>query len=159
MAHAGAALKAKAKSETPQKVNAAEIGRLVAVGEAGEPWVDYPSTTGGPRAAMLAAPPPTGALDAAIGRHVVLLFEGGDPDRPIVVGWVDETRAERVAAPRNVKIDGERIVIEGDREVELRCGAASVTLTVDGRLVLRGVQIVSDAERLNRIRGAAVRIN
>lgn len=137
----------------------AEIGRLVVVGGGGEPWVDYPSAPSGPRLAVLAAPPPTGALEGAIGRHVVLLFEGGDPERPLIVGWVEETPDARVAPSRTVRVDGERILLQGTREVVLECGEASVTLTADGKLVLRGVQIVSDAQRLNRIRGAAVRIN
>ncbi len=152
----------RTRTETPAggvRAAGAEIGRLVAVGGGGEPWVDYPSAPSGPRLAVLAAPPPNGVLEGAIGRHVVLLFESGHADRPLIVGWVEETPEERVAPARTVRIDGERILLQGTREVVLECGEASVTLTADGKLVLRGVQIVSDAQRLNRIRGAAVRIN
>ncbi len=50
-------------------------------------------------------------------------------------------------------------MIEAKRELELRCGEALVRLTRDGRVVVQGIQVSSEAKGLQRIRGAAVRIN
>ena len=41
----------------------------------------------------------------------------------------------------------------------IRCGEGSITLTKDGRLVLKGRELVSRATEANKIRGALVSIN
>jgi hypothetical protein len=56
-------------------------------------------------------------------------------------------------------VDRQRIVLSAQQEVVLRCGQASITLTADGRLVIKGADVVSSAEQVNRIRGGAVKIN
>jgi len=56
-------------------------------------------------------------------------------------------------------VDGKRVVLEGDQEVVLRCGDASITLRRDGKIVLRGAYIETTATGLNRIRGGSVKIN
>ena len=140
------------------RVQGAQIGRLVAVTGQGEPMVDYPAAFDGPRVAVLAAPT-NGLLNASVGRHVVLLFEDGDPDKPILTAFISESPEERVGALDYLHVDGEVIVIEAKRELELRCGEALVRLTRDGRVVVQGIQVSSEAKGLQRIRGAAVRIN
>ncbi len=73
---------------------------------------------------------------------------------------------ERVRSPEqklqtvlDVEADGERVVLEGKKEIVLRCGKASITLTADGRIVLKGVELVSSASETNRIKGSRVKIN
>jgi hypothetical protein len=56
-------------------------------------------------------------------------------------------------------MDGFRIVLRADREIVLECGESSLILQRDGRVVLRGVEVVSRASRTNKIRGACVKIN
>ncbi len=60
-------------------------------------------------------------------------------------------------------LSGEResayVTIEADRSLTLHCGNASITLRKDGKIVLRGTEVVSRASRRNRIRGATVSIN
>jgi hypothetical protein len=50
-------------------------------------------------------------------------------------------------------------VIEGRDEVVLRCGQGSITLRADGKIVIKGTQLVSRASDTNKIRGASVQIN
>lgn len=57
------------------------------------------------------------------------------------------------------RLDGERVVLEGAREVTLKCGEASITLRRDGKIVLRGVYVETYARGVNRIKGGAVKIN
>ena len=58
-----------------------------------------------------------------------------------------------------VTADGKRVVIEGEEEVSLRCGEASITLRRDGRVVVRGAYVETHASGTNRIKGGSVRIN
>jgi len=99
-----------------------------------------------------------------IGAQVVLLFEGGDPRRPIVVGVIQEGQASREEARTTPKLvtvesDGERFVVDAEREIVLRCGQASITLTRAGKVIIKGSYIVSRSTGYNKIKGAAVDIN
>jgi len=85
---------------------------------------------------------------------VALLFEGGDPALPLIVGFVQ--------APRTgdeVRVDGKRVVLTGEEEIELRCGEASISLRKNGRLVIRGAYVETRAKGTNRIKGGSVQIN
>lgn len=62
-------------------------------------------------------------------------------------------------APLELRIDGQRLMLEAREELELRCGDASITLRRDGLVLVRGVDLVSHARARNRIRGASVQIN
>jgi hypothetical protein len=99
-----------------------------------------------------------------IGCSVVLLFEDGDLRRPIVVGVLQEQRPadDAGAVPPqfvSVRADDDRFVISAEREIVLRCGDASITLTRAGKILIRGRYIVSRSTGYNRIKGAAVEIN
>jgi hypothetical protein len=102
-------------------------------------------------------------------REVVLLFDGGDPGRPIVAGLLEPEVAtpalDAVLAdgnaplPEVAEIDGRRVVIEGKDEIVLRCGEASITLRRNGKVVVRGLYVESHAQGTHRIKGATVKIN
>lgn len=76
---------------------------------------------------------------------------------------VSEGRAEspQGISPRAMEfeIDGRTFTVNATDSIALRCGAASITLHHDGRIVLRGVHIVSHASGVNRIRGGSVELN
>lgn len=141
------------------------IGRLCGAGRDGAPLVAWDG--GGPVPAR-----PVARLDPAdlcrpegAGREVLLLFpEGG---RPVIVDLladpVADVLAETLAAPEGpapeARLDGTRVVLEGRREVVLRCGQASITLRRDGKVIVRGTELLSRATGRNRIKGASVAIN
>jgi hypothetical protein len=52
-----------------------------------------------------------------------------------------------------------RIAIEATDRIELVCGESSLTMSKEGKVVLKGEQIVSRAKGVNKIKGAAVKIN
>jgi len=109
----------------------------------------------------------------------VLLFENGDARLPIVVGLVAADPGASLlsallapasgalapqpvtapAAPVEARVDGKRIVVEGQEEVVLKCGEASITLKRDGKLILRGAYVETHAKGVNRIKGGSVKIN
>jgi Domain of unknown function (DUF6484) len=99
---------------------------------------------------------------AQIGRAVVALFENGDPARPIIMGvlHVGGEPAGRVeVSTAGVLQDEGRVVLAADRELVLRCGDATITLTRAGKVIIKGRYIVSRSTGHNRIKGATVDIN
>ena len=99
-----------------------------------------------------------------IGSAVVLLFQDGNVRRPIIVGVVQdrhESHDRSGDGDRNVTIhaDEDRFVVTAEREIILRCGDASITLTRAGKVIIKGTSIVSRASGHNKIKGAAVEIN
>jgi hypothetical protein len=100
-----------------------------------------------------------------IGASVLVLFEQGEPRRPIVVGVIGDKTATAVQdlapAPPGVSIDvdDERVTIKAEREIVLRCGDASITLTRAGKVTIAGSYVSSRSTGYNKIKGAAVDIN
>lgn len=95
------------------------------------------------------------------GQAVVVCFELGDPLRPIVLGVLEpQTPRPPVPAPGlRAEVDGERLVVEAQRELVLRCGEASITLTRSGKVLIQGTYIASRSKGSHKIKGASVDIN
>ncbi len=104
----------------------------------------------------------TGTLGAAdVGRAVALVFESGDPRRPIVVGPIDaasEPRLDR-ATSSAAGTSGRRVRIEADEELVLACGDSSLTLTRAGKVLLKGRYVSNRSTGVMRLKGASVQIN
>jgi hypothetical protein len=136
------------------------LGTLVAFQDNGAtPFVTYADQPG---VSPLAARSTVDLLAAHIGHPVVLMFEGHDPARPIVLGVVRQAASQVLSEAGGgveVEADGQRLVVTAERGLVLRCGKASITLTPDGKVAVKGTQIVSHASGLNRIRGGAVQVN
>ncbi len=63
------------------------------------------------------------------------------------------------ARGQTLVVDGQRVVLQGARQVELRCGEASIVLTAAGKILIRGSYVLSRSSGANRIKGAFVDIN
>jgi hypothetical protein len=168
-------------SEQPVRAAVAErapvkVGRLVPGSRPGALVVDFEGNAAGPLAARSVIALDDEMIGKALAsrQSVVLLFENEDPGLPIIVGLLPSdpgasllgsllqqppVAAPAPTPPTEARVDGKRVVLEGDQEVTLRCGDASITLRRDGKLVLRGAHIETTAKGLNRIRGGAVKIN
>jgi uncharacterized protein DUF6484 len=102
--------------------------------------------------------------DEQMGSNLVVLFEQGDVQRPIIVGLLQDQRpaADRPDAPKptvSVKMDDDRLVLSADREIELSCGAAKIILTRAGKVLIQGAYVSSRSSGVNRIKGGSVQIN
>jgi len=149
---------------------AVRVGRVVdAVG--GVLRVEVPGSPGGPYPARSLVALDGAAVRQAVAarREVVLLLEDGDPLRPIVAGFLAEPdatpaldaalEATLAGRPEVAEVDGRRVAIDGRDEIVLRCGASSITLRRDGKVVIRGLHVETHAAGTNRIKGGTVKIN
>lgn len=144
--------------------------------------VDFEGNRLGPVPARSAVPLTPEELQKAISSRqgVVLLFEQGDPTRPLIMGLVQTVSAtplldvllesnapapevppeqEPVSPPVEAHVDGKRVTIEGADEVVLRCGQASITLRRNGKVIIKGSYVETHAAGVNRIKGGSVQIN
>ena len=137
------------------------IGHVVGLDPERGVLVDFPGNPGGPTPARLltALDAATLATAAAERRPAALMFERGDPTLPLIVGLVEATPAPAPAPRIEGKIDGKRLVLTGEEEIELRCGDACISLKKNGKLVIRGAYVETRARGTNRIKGGSVQIN
>ena len=126
------------------------VGRVVQVTPNGELLVDYPGNQAGPLRARVAASGPLDKPD----QPVLLVFENGDASLPIIVGAVSDTIGDSRLTPARGELK-----IEAKNELILVCGKSSITLRSDGRVIVKGAEILSRASGTNKIRGASVKIN
>lgn len=106
----------------------------------------------------------TSLLREMIGSSVLIVCERGDPSLPIIIGVLQPPAAcsppqQDIGRRVSVEADGERHEITAEREIVLRCGDASITLTRAGKVLIKGNYIVSRSTGYNKIKGAAVDIN
>ncbi len=95
------------------------------------------------------------------GRQCALMYENGDPRRPLILGLLQHPVLSVHAPAGEVTLArrGDEVVLQADAAIELRCGDASLRLSADGRIEVRGTTLVSHATGLNRIRGASIKLN
>ena len=96
-----------------------------------------------------------------IGEEVLVVFEAGAPHSPYIIGslWQPEQAPAVSQSPIQAKVDGEQVVIEGKKEIVLKCGKASITLTRAGKVLIRGAYVLSRSSGVNRIKGGSVQLN
>lgn len=98
------------------------------------------------------------------GASVVVLFENADPYKPIVMGVIQNDisqpfEQENFPHALEVKADDQQLLLTAEKEIVMRCGEASITLTRAGKVIIKGNYILSRASGYNKIKGAAVDIN
>ncbi len=140
-------------SDILERIEGVVIGHLLGF-DAGVPLVVFP---GNPLETALRARSLAELTSAMVGAEVALLFEGGDPSRPLIVGRiVDPARKSPTAT---VIRDGELVQITAQERIELRCGKATIIMEKDGHITIRGTYVTSHASAANRVRGGSVNLN
>jgi hypothetical protein len=135
-------------------------GALIGFKDEGQtPLVLYP---GQPGPAALAAATVIDVHGSHIGRQVALMFENGDPHRPVIMGLLRIPHAwplPEQPAQVEVDADGERLVVTAKEQLVLRCGKASITLTKAGKVLIQGAYVSNRSSGVMRIKGGSVQIN
>ncbi|CAN7683356.1 DUF6484 domain-containing protein [Mesorhizobium sp. LjRoot246] len=139
--------------ELNQRIEGVVIGIFLGMDD-GVPLVVFP---GNPKETALRARSLAQLSSDMIGSEVALLFQDGDPERPLIVGRIVEP--VRPSGSPKVLQDGNRVRITADERLELRCGKATLIMEKDGRIVIRGTYLTSHASATNRIRGGSVNLN
>lgn len=143
-------------------------GRIVRITRDGQAFVAFPGSQVDERKARVAI-----ELSAKLGANwgaglpVILMFEDGDVAKPIILGVIRDTVNSHLLQeivteterPREVLVDKKQIVFDAKEEIVLRCGKGSITLRKNGKIVLKGTEIISRASRTNKIKGGSVSIN
>ncbi|WP_457331313.1 DUF6484 domain-containing protein [Rhizobacter sp. P5_C2] len=136
------------------------VGELIAITDDGAtPLVLYP---GQPGTAALRARSVLDLHGAHIGAQVTLMFENGDAALPIVTGVLRPAAGWPLAdRPDQVQLDsdGQRMLVSAKKELTLRCGKASITLTEAGKVLIQGSYVSSRSTGVNRIKGGSVQLN
>jgi len=154
------------------------VGRVVALERVGRVSVEYDGVSEPVPARYVAAVRLEQLREAAKHKQgVLLVFEGADILKPIVVGLLvdDDDRTQQelpevhsleasepsapAAAEATARVDGKRVHVTASDEIVLVCGEASITLRRNGRVVIRGAYVETRARGTNRIKGGNVRIN
>ena len=92
-----------------------------------------------------------------VGRRAMVTFLEGDPGQPVITGLFVEPGG---APPRrHLKLRADELDLEAASKITLECGKASITLHRDGKVVVRGVHVLSRASGVIRIRGGTVELN
>jgi Domain of unknown function (DUF6484) len=94
-----------------------------------------------------------------IGSEVILTFEQCDLTKPIILGCLQRETLLQRDKIADVQLDGERVTLSAEREIVLKCGEASITLTRAGKILIRGSYLLSRSSGVNRIKGGSVQIN
>jgi len=147
-------------SVAPSEISGARVGRIETV-TFDDIRVEYPDN---PHGALSARATVKISADDA-GKEALLLFENSDPKLPIVIGLMNDQKPEFdeyiLNKDDNTKIikDGDRIVFDAEKEIELRCGTSSILMKKDGKIVIKGREIISRARETNKVRGASVLLN
>lgn len=147
-----------------------QIGEIVGIDHEGRVMVEYPAYPHGRVLAQLTSTVRDRIIHQKprILMKVLLVFENGRPECPIIIDTLHATSAETsdfqvldvgVKHSQEVTVDGKRVSFNAFEEIVLRCGKASITLTSEGRVIIRGTHVVSRSTGSNKIKGGSVQIN
>lgn len=146
--------------QTAQQVGVV-IGELIGMTNEGRtPLVLYP---GQPGTAALFARTVVDLHGAHIGKKIVIMCEGGDGSKPIVMGVLREYNEgwPLTEQPGQVEFDadGQRMIVSAKEQVVLKCGKASITLTKAGKVLIQGTYVLSRSSGVNRVKGGSIQLN
>ena len=148
------------RPDAPTQFTGVVVGILVGKDANQSPLVAFP---GNPQENAVVARSTVALTDEHMGKEIALLFEGGDPEQPIVIGPIehpDELDSKsKDPSSASADIDGERIVLAAKSEIVLKCGNASITLTKAGKVLIRGTYVLSRSAGVNRVKSGSIQLN
>ena len=147
-------------------INRVLVGRLIELDNAGTPYVVF---QGIPSSDPLPARSTIKIGQYLPNQEVVLMFENDDSKKPIILGLIQNPKEGLSNSsshnpvgplhPVDVDLDRERLTFTAKKEIVLKCGKASITLTKAGKVLIRGAYLLSRSSGVNRVKGGSVQIN
>lgn len=141
-------------AEGSDRISGVVIGLFLGFDEQGEALVDYP---GNPTATAMRARSIAAVTTKDGGRDAALLFENGDPSRPILVGLIQN--CVNKLRPVGAEVDNEMLEFRAEKQIVFRCGEASITLTRAGKVLIRGKYVLSSSSGVNMVKGGVIHLN
>ncbi|MCL2590641.1 MAG: DUF6484 domain-containing protein [Betaproteobacteria bacterium] len=152
----------------PIQTGHALLGKLIGLQPSGEPIIDVPDN---PSFIGIPARSCISLQHSDIGKEVILLLT--QENIPVVMGLMQSPHARQEVRevvfeppaknaskmPTRVLVDGRTVELNAQHEIVLRCGAASIKLTHEGKIVIRGKYVISHSSGANRVRGGSVELN
>jgi hypothetical protein len=151
--------------EDQPRIDGVVIGVVVRVEDSGQLFVNYPSN---PLRDPLPAHGIPHVTSDDVGREVALVFVEGNPAIPFVIGFLQHPRRkgdllENVILQHDkaldIQVDGQTLTLSANRQIVIRCGEASITLTRAGKVLIRGTYIASRSRGVNKVKGASLELN
>lgn len=145
-----------------ESIEGVKTGVIESINEDGEMFVDYKNNPFG----QLMARSVVKIEKTDVDKAVLVVFEEGDPTLPIVIGLLyDKPASEtyecniRKEQVDHFEVDGEKLVLNAENEIVLRCGKSSLIMKRDGKILIKGVNLINRAKEVNKVKGASVQIN
>ncbi len=144
--------------EQVEYIDGVIIGLLVGFDLEGQPLIAYP---GNIKETAVSARTTTQLDESVLGKEIAILFEQGDSSRPLIIGLIQhpDRQVAKECNSITAQLDGEHIVLSAEKDITLKCGKASITLTRAGKILIRGAYLSSKSSGVNRIRGGTVHVN
>lgn len=89
-----------------------------------------------------------------VDEEVILMFENESVHKPVIMGKVKKTCKDL-----KIEVDGKIKKITAKEELYLQCGDSSILLRKDGKVVIKGKDIISRARKNNKIKGGSIQLN
>lgn len=89
----------------------------------------------------------------AKGDWVLIAVSGAGARRPLILGRIGPSAAARPPETPD------HLIIQASQALTLKCGQGSVDIRADGKILIKGKDVVSHAQATNRIKGGSVSIN
>jgi len=147
------------------------VGWMSHIDESGRPFVFSEEQAETPVLARSMVQIPPGKEHRILNRPV-LIFHGQEPTQtPIILGIIHDrivdkkfpdTVSVREEDPTHVPVSGSRkrrLALDAEEEIQIRVGKSAIILRRDGKIYIKGSNIVSRASQVQKIKGSAVKIN
>ena len=149
-------------------IEGVKSGKIATIEKDGVVFIDFSGNRQGPIPARV-----TSTMVESISSRsdhtdlaVLIAFEENDATRPVIVDVIHdriEKPASAISIDRSelddVRIDGETVTFSAKKEIVLRCGNSSITLTHAGKVLIRGSYLLNRSSGVNKIKGGSVQIN
>ncbi len=142
-------------TKTPINLGSAFLtGRVTGLAPSGKAFVQLEGHLSGPIEARSLVPLATIGSAA----EVLVQITSDVAAVPVIMGVLDPETTSDLTVVDSSGISTS-LELTAERELTLRCGKASITLTKEGKIILRGTYISSRSSGPNRIKGGSVHLN